>query len=120
MTSADILSALDGLLKRFNWTTVGLLCDSMSHLPGVANFHFYTCGSVASYLTTKEYTWTKISFDSAKETNYFAYLQALKRQSRSRFFISGSINHVNQCNLYLYIFVLQYLFCFYYPMIYEN
>ncbi|XP_055346941.1 atrial natriuretic peptide receptor 1-like [Paramacrobiotus metropolitanus] len=82
LAGPDVLGCVDALLKRFNWKTLGLICDSMSHLPGLANFFYARCVDLRKFLTNQKYNWYNKEYDSAKERDFHSYLAFLKDSVR--------------------------------------
>lgn len=92
LTSNDVLVTIEALMTRFKWGRVGLLCDVMSHLPGLANFYFAACRDVKNLFTRMEYVWWNIDFDTKKEQNFTSHLTTIRKNCRSLLLTYTSVN----------------------------
>ena len=83
ISGTDTLSTLEGLLNRFAWRTLSLICDVMTDTPGLANFFSARCVDIRRFLIQRGYTWYGTEFDSASQRDFAGYLTATSNQSRS-------------------------------------
>ena len=80
----DVQFTLAGLMDRFSWSTVGLICDSMTHLLGLANFFYVRCKEVKELFARKDFVWLSADLDTAKDRSFDKHLIRLSKHCRSR------------------------------------
>ncbi|XP_055339434.1 atrial natriuretic peptide receptor 1-like isoform X2 [Paramacrobiotus metropolitanus] len=82
MAGSDVVTALHRLFQRYSWRTVTLICDDLSHLPGLSNFYVIQCPDTQRLLANEGYTWYFRRIDTARHQNFRDYLIQYKDHCR--------------------------------------